>query len=95
MEPGDELIPETVKDLAALLDHHVVAFVSKSLQCFATLADKHQRRSVDPKDLLGDNLIERLLRLLVRSKPGPTADGAPNVDAPTGRTIVSLLGGLW
>lgn len=95
MEPGDELIADAVKDLAVLLDHHVLAFVSKSLQCFATLADKYQRRSADPKDLLGGDLLEKLLRLLVRCKPGPTVDGAPNVDAPTARTIVSLVGGLW
>lgn len=38
MEPGDEGIAATVTDLSVLLDHHVLAFVSKSLQCFATLA---------------------------------------------------------
>eukprot|EP00053_Salpingoeca_punica_P020085 m.207429 g.207429 ORF g.207429 m.207429 type:complete len:2206 (+) comp17789_c0_seq4:215-6832(+) len=84
MEPDDESLPRCVEQLSALLRHEDSATALKALKCFATLADKFQRKSRNPSLLATHGLVEELLRMLVSSGNESSLDVSSSSDAHAG-----------
>lgn len=64
MEPLDSSLPSCVESLSTLLKHEDSHVSDGALRCFASLADRFTRRSVDPAPLAEHGLVHELLAKL-------------------------------
>ncbi|KAK7477746.1 hypothetical protein BaRGS_00031034 [Batillaria attramentaria] len=105
MEPQDPSLENCVESLSTLLQHDDQYVADGALRCFASLADRFTRRSVDPAPLAKHGLIQELLcRLHKVGDPGPNASisgtpGKPGLTpeckaSPSISTVISLLSTL-
>ncbi|XP_076442551.1 E3 ubiquitin-protein ligase HECTD1-like isoform X4 [Babylonia areolata] len=105
MEPQDPSLENCVESLSTLLQHDDQFVADGALRCFASLADRFTRRSVDPAPLAKHGLIQELLCRLHKigdggantslsgtpSKPTLTTECKAN---PSISTVISLLSTL-
>nr|XP_039255177.1 E3 ubiquitin-protein ligase HECTD1-like [Styela clava] len=104
VEPTSETLPGSVQSLSALLHSEDPSVSDGALRCFATLADRFTRKSIDPAPLDAHGLTKELIKRLancgsarapVNNKPG--AAGATPGSTPDQKhnfgitTIISLL----
>ncbi|PVD26171.1 hypothetical protein C0Q70_13840 [Pomacea canaliculata] len=105
MEPQDSSLENCVESLSTLLQHDDQFVADGALRCFASLADRFTRRSVDPAPLAKHGLIQELLSRLHKvgdvgpstslsgtpSKPGITSESKGSTSI---STVISLLSTL-
>lgn len=88
MEPLDSSLPSCVESLSTLLKHEDSHVSDGALRCFASLADRFTRRSVDPAPLAEHGLVQELLAKLstaassTASKPHHPAGQSARHSAP-------------
>lgn len=87
VEPADNSnLAACVESLSALLEHDDSFVSDEALRCFASLADRFARRTIDPAPLAEKNLIDQLLtKMIAVSKQSQPVSMA---------TIISLLSTL-
>lgn len=69
VEPEDANLDKCCCDLGALLSHEDPKISECALRCFAALADRFVRKSLDPITIAGSsNLVEHLLDSLIPTK---------------------------
>lgn len=69
VEPEDANLDKCCCDLGALLSHEDPKISECALRCFAALADRFVRKSLDPITIAGSsNLVEHLLDSLISTK---------------------------
>lgn len=73
MEPLDASLPSCVEALSTLLKHEDPHVSDGALRCFASLADRFTRRSVDPAPLAEHGLAQELLAKLSAAATPATA----------------------
>ncbi|XP_034255114.1 E3 ubiquitin-protein ligase HECTD1 isoform X1 [Thrips palmi] len=88
MEPLDSTLPSCVESLSTLLKHEDQHVSDGALRCFASLADRFTRRSVDPAPLAEHGLVHELLAKLSAAACTTTTASAghghgPSAPAPT------------
>ncbi|XP_052130677.1 E3 ubiquitin-protein ligase HECTD1 isoform X3 [Frankliniella occidentalis] len=76
MEPLDATLPSCVESLSTLLKHEDQHVSDGALRCFASLADRFTRRSVDPAPLAEHGLAQELLTKLSAAASGCAATTA-------------------
>ncbi|KAK7103616.1 E3 ubiquitin-protein ligase HECTD1-like isoform X2 [Littorina saxatilis] len=106
MEPQDPSLENCVESLSTLLQHDDQFVADGALRCFASLADRFTRRSVDPAPLAKHGLIEELLCRLCKISDGghnaslsstpskATLTPECNKASPSISTVISLLSTL-
>ncbi|KAL8608279.1 hypothetical protein ACOMHN_042146 [Nucella lapillus] len=105
MEPQDPSLETCVESLSTLLQHDDSFVADGALRCFASLADRFTRRSVDPAPLAKHGLIQELLCRLYKVGDGggnTSLSGTPSKPtlsaeckaSPSISTVISLLSTL-
>ncbi|XP_012942946.1 E3 ubiquitin-protein ligase HECTD1 isoform X2 [Aplysia californica] len=105
MEPQDAALETCIESLSTLLDHDDSFVADGALRCFASLADRYTRRSLDPAPLARHGLIQDLLSRLQKvgdgahnvsttSTPGKSTVGADGKSSSSVSTVISLLSTL-
>ncbi|RUS87649.1 hypothetical protein EGW08_004572 [Elysia chlorotica] len=105
IEPQDASLESCIESLSTLLDHDDSFVADGALRCFASLADRFTRRSLDPAPLAQHGLIQDLLGRLQRvgdgahnvslaSTPGKSTTGGDAKASSSVSTVISLLSTL-
>ncbi|KAK0043521.1 E3 ubiquitin-protein ligase HECTD1 isoform X5 [Biomphalaria pfeifferi] len=105
MEPLDAALETCIESLSTLLDHDDSFVADGALRCFASLADRYTRRSLDPAPLARHGLIQDLLSRLQRvaetshnqsttATPGKSTIIGDSKTSPSVSTVISLLSTL-
>ncbi|BFZ12481.1 hypothetical protein BsWGS_15521 [Bradybaena similaris] len=105
MEPQDAALETCIESLSILLDHDDPFVADGALRCFASLADRYTRRSLDPAPLAHHGLIQDLLSRLQRvgegvhnasttSTPGKSSVSGDSKTSASVSTVISLLSTL-
>uniref|UniRef100_A0A2C9KAE0 E3 ubiquitin-protein ligase n=1 Tax=Biomphalaria glabrata TaxID=6526 RepID=A0A2C9KAE0_BIOGL len=105
MEPQDAALETCIESLSTLLDHDDSFVADGALRCFASLADRYTRRSLDPAPLARHGLIQDLLSRLQRvaetshnqsttATPGKSTIIGDSKTSPSVSTVISLLSTL-
>ncbi|XP_064621516.1 E3 ubiquitin-protein ligase HECTD1-like isoform X2 [Lineus longissimus] len=103
MEPQDAALESCIESLSTLLKHEDQFVADGALRCFASLADRFTRRSVEPAPLAKHGLVADLLQRLaasgvagpgISSTPGGAAATPEIKSSPSISTVISLLSTL-
>ncbi|GFR88010.1 E3 ubiquitin-protein ligase HECTD1 [Elysia marginata] len=105
IEPQDTSLESCIESLSTLLDHDDSFVADGALRCFASLADRFTRRSLDPAPLAQHGLIQDLLGRLQRvgesahnvslaSTPGKSTASTDAKANSSVSTVISLLSTL-